>query len=381
MAVKILAVDIGTGTQDILLYDSSLDIENSYQLVLPSPTMLIHQQVKVATQMRCPLLLTGKTMGGGPSQWAVENHLRAKLKVFATPDAARSFNDDLAVIETMGIQVISEGEACRIQHECFHITMQDFNFKSITRAFGEFGVSLDDLTAIAVAVFDHGAAPPQVSDRKFRFDYLHERITAENRLSAFAYPADHIPPAMTRLQAVASSIPDVNVPLIVMDTAPAAILGALCDPCVSSLPQRLMVNIGNFHTLAFRLKGEDIEGVFEHHTGVLTPDTLQQFLIKLAAGTLSGEEVFESQGHGAWIYSAVPMPMDEPLQPIVTGPRRSLIRQTSFRPYFAAPFGDLMLTGCIGLLAATADHLPNLQEPILKSLTGRGAASAPWEVT
>lgn len=378
--MKILAVDIGTGTQDILLYDSALDIENCYKLVLPSPTMLIHQQVKIATQKRSPLLLTGKTMGGGPSQWAVENHLRAKLNVFATPNAARSFNDDLTVIEKMGIQVISEAEAVRVQHKCFHINMQDFNFTPIKHAFSEFGVSLDDLSAITVAVFDHGAAPPEVSDRKFRFDYLHDRIKAENRLSAFAYPAAHIPPAMTRLQAVASSIPDLSIPLIVMDTAPAAILGALYDPFVASLSHRLIANIGNFHTLAFRLKGEDIEGVFEHHTGLLTSETLQQLLLKLAAGNLSNEEVFNTQGHGALVYSPDPMPIDASFQPIITGPRRNLIRQTSFNPYFAAPFGDMMLTGCIGLMAATADHLPHLMEPILRSLSGQAAAAAPWDV-
>ena len=34
-------------------------------------------------------------MGGGPCQWAAQAHPRAGLPVFATPDAARTFNDDL----------------------------------------------------------------------------------------------------------------------------------------------------------------------------------------------------------------------------------------------------------------------------------------------
>ena len=38
--MKILTVDIGTGTQDIFLYDSNLDIENGFKLVLPSPQMI-----------------------------------------------------------------------------------------------------------------------------------------------------------------------------------------------------------------------------------------------------------------------------------------------------------------------------------------------------
>ena len=43
--MRILTVDVGTGTQDIFLYDSSLDLENGYKLVLPSPTMLVHRRL------------------------------------------------------------------------------------------------------------------------------------------------------------------------------------------------------------------------------------------------------------------------------------------------------------------------------------------------
>ena len=48
--MKILTVDIGTGTQDIFLYDSRLDLENGLKLVLPSPTMMIHRQITEATR-------------------------------------------------------------------------------------------------------------------------------------------------------------------------------------------------------------------------------------------------------------------------------------------------------------------------------------------
>jgi len=48
--MKILTVDVGTGTQDVLLYDSRLDVENGFKLVLPSPTMMIHNQIREATR-------------------------------------------------------------------------------------------------------------------------------------------------------------------------------------------------------------------------------------------------------------------------------------------------------------------------------------------
>ena len=68
--MKILTVDIGTGTQDIFLYDSRLDLENGLKLVLPSPTMIIHRRLRQATRARQAVLLSGVTMGGGPSAWA-----------------------------------------------------------------------------------------------------------------------------------------------------------------------------------------------------------------------------------------------------------------------------------------------------------------------
>ncbi|HEY6072374.1 MAG TPA: hypothetical protein VIV15_03025, partial [Anaerolineales bacterium] len=77
--MKILAVDIGTGTQDIFLYDSRLDIENGFKLVLPSPTMMVHARIKEATRAGRAVLLTGHQMGGGPSAWAAEAHARAGL--------------------------------------------------------------------------------------------------------------------------------------------------------------------------------------------------------------------------------------------------------------------------------------------------------------
>jgi uncharacterized protein (DUF1786 family) len=229
-------------------------------------------------------------------------------------------------------------------------------------------------------VFDHGAAPADVSDRKFRFDYLDERIRSENRLSAFAYPAGEIPASMTRLQAVRASAGDLDVPLVVMDTAPAAVLGAMLDPIVAARPRALITNVGNFHTLAFRFSGGKIEGVFEHHTGFLTQAKLEHLLLALAEGSLANRDVFDDMGHGALVYGDQPLRLDDPsFNVIVTGPRRSMLRGSALKPYFAAPFGDMMIAGCFGLLAATADCLPELREPILAGLAGAGSGTAPWD--
>lgn len=380
--MQILSVDIGTGTQDIFLYDSRIDIENGFKLVVPSPTMMIHRRLQAATRRREAVLLTGVIMGGGPSQWAAEAHVRAGLPVYATPDAARSFNDDLEVVAEMGIQVISPDEASALTGKVTRLELRDFDFAAIRRALAVFGVSLDHLDAVAVAVFDHGDSPPETSDRQFRFDYLQNRIQTTNRLSSFAFHREDVPPIMTRLQAVVQSAADVDVPLVVMDTAPAAVLGALHDPQVASPERKLIANVGNFHTLAFRLGPAGIEGVFEHHTGLVDLPKLESLLSALAAGTLKHEQVFDDHGHGALIYDPTPIDLSAlPFGVAVTGPRRSLMRSSRMRPYFAVPFGDMMIAGCFGLLAAAADVLPELSGPVRASLAGAGGSGTPpWEI-
>jgi uncharacterized protein (DUF1786 family) len=109
-------------------------------------------------------------MGGGPSSWAAEHHLKAGLHVYATPQAARTINDDLDAVRELGIQLVSDDEAQSLPPEVRRLALRDFDFPAIAAAFEQFGVSLDDLQAVSVAVFDHGDAPPEVSDRQFRFD-------------------------------------------------------------------------------------------------------------------------------------------------------------------------------------------------------------------
>lgn len=380
--MKILTVDVGTGTQDIYLYDSRLDLENGLKLVVPSPTMMVHQRLREATRRKQAVLLTGVTMGGGPSAWAAEAHVRAGFPVYATPQAARSFNDELEAVAEMGIQVIGADEAARLPAEIQRVELRDFDFTAIAEALSRFGVSLADLAAVAVAVFDHGNSPPGYSDRQFRFDYLDQRIRLENRLSAFAFRSEDIPPIMTRLQAVVESAEDVDAPLVVMDTAPAAVLGATFDPVVSAHRRVLIANVGNFHTLAFRLGPGGIEGVFEHHTGLIDLQKLENLLQLLADSTIKHADVFGDNGHGALMYDSEPLSLtDGDFGVAVTGPRRALLRRSQLRPYFAVPFGDMMIAGCFGMLAAVADLHPELGEPIRDSFQGLGGSgTSPWDL-
>ena len=394
--MKILTVDIGTGTQDVFLYDSNLDLENGFKLVLPSPTLQVYRRIKAATRLGAPLLLTGKQMGGGPSAWAAKDHAQAGFPIYATPEAAQTIDDEPEKVEQLGIKIISDDESLGLPASVLRLELKDFDFPLLAETFARFGVSLHNLAAVCVAVFDHGNAPPGVSDRQFRFDYLDARLKAKNALSAFAFQAAEVPALMTRLQAVADSAAQVDAPLIVMDTAPAAILGASFDPAVAARRRKMIVNLGNFHTLAFRLGPDGIEGVFEHHTGEIDRPKLEGYLRALADGSLTHETIFNDMGHGALVYSQEPLKFDQPGWDIaVTGPRRSLFqtkdegrrtktnnlqpRSSVLRPYFATPFGDMMLAGNFGLLSAAADLLPALAETIHHSLSGASCSTAPWD--
>lgn len=380
--MKILAVDIGTGTQDILLFDSRLDVENAFKLVLPSPTMMVHRKIQQATHQQAAVVLTGTVMGGGPAAWAAEAHARAGLPIYATPLAAATINDDLSKVEALGIQIIDDEDAAQFPPEVCQICLRDFNFQIILEVFQKFQVPLDDLAAVAVAAFDHGAAPPEISDRKFRFDFIRNQILEYNSLSGFAWQSRDIPKTLTRLRAIGESAKDLHVPLIVMDTAPAAVLGATFDPAAKNHDRIMIANVGNFHTLAFRLGPDGIEGLFEHHTGLLDQVSLEHYLLSLANGTLSNDNIFEDHGHGALILSDQPLQMDYPdYNLIVTGPRRSMLAGSSLGVHQAVPFGDMMLAGCFGLIAATADCVPDYSEIIHYSLGKiNGLGTPPWEI-
>jgi uncharacterized protein (DUF1786 family) len=362
--MQILTVDIGTGTQDVLLFDSERELENCFKLVLPSPTVVIADRIRAATAARKRLVLHGVTMGGGPSHWATMDHVRAGLQAFATPEAARTFDDDLDAVRAMGIQVVSDDEAMHLADMgAERIFMRDLALSQILQTLAAFGVHVH-LDGVAVAVFDHGAAPQGVSDRVFRFNFLRDRLSQGLGLNGFAFLRDAVPPSMTRLYAVATTVP-ADLPLLLMDTAPAAVLGAFEDPRVSESPNPLVANVGNFHSLAFHFVDGQVVGLFEHHTGELTPARLAGYVEQLGAGSITNEAVFADKGHGALVFDRAAPPPD---LLAVTGPRRAVLVDSGVRPHLAVPHGDMMLTGNFGLLRAYAAHDAVVREAVERRL-------------
>ncbi len=363
--MKILAIDVGTGTQDILLFDSRRAVENCVQFVMPAPTVIAAQRVSNATAARQNVVFTGVNMGGGPVTGALADHIAAGLSAFATPSAAVTFDDDLEAVRGMGVTIVSEDEAAAVDGA--QIRLADLDVSMVRRALEAFEVA-PEWDALAVAVFDHGDAPPGYSDRRFRFDHLRTHLEAGgSEAASFVYLADEVPDYLTRMRAVADTAGG-DIPLLLTDTAVAAVLGSLEDPHVAAQEFKVVANLGNEHTLAFHLHGDEILGILEHHTHVLTRERLEQRLTELATGTADGEAVWREQGHGAIVVRG----RDEPGFLSVIGPMRGMMDGSALRPYFAAPHGSMMLAGSFGLVRGWAERMPSHREEILHALRAIG---------
>lgn len=342
--MRFIAIDVGMGTQDILLYDSERNIENCFKMVLPSQTQIVAKRIARETGLKRDIVLTGETMGGGPCANAVQRHIDADLNVFATERAALTLNDDLDKVKEMGVVIIGEDEADDLKAS--RIEMCDVDKPALRKAFWLFGLSLPK--AFAVAVQDHGYSK-DVSNRIFRFEYFRGMMKKGCSLDSFAYK-DNIPARFSRMKAVDRTVPGS----LLMDTGIAAIRGALPD--VSSGPC-LSVNIGNGHTLAGIVDGGRLVALFEHHTHMLTQAKLDDYLVRLCDGTLGSREVFEEGGHGCHIEETIGFGKVREI--IVTGPMRDRMRRSKLDFKFAAPYGDMMLTGCFGLTSAYLNYIPD----------------------
>ncbi len=350
---RILAADVGTGTADILLTVPGEPLENAVKLVVPSRTRVVAAQIGAATLHGQAVVFTGPTMGGGPDGAAMKAHLAAGLPFVATEEAARTFADDLDKVRAGGVRVVGEDELAALRREwpagaAAEISSGDLDSQSLRAALALLGVE-PRFDAVALAVQDHGFNPGG-SNRVFRFAFWQAATQEARPLRDLFYDAAATPPEFTRLCAAAACAAELagDGPALVADTGPAALYGALPE----GVTDAVLVNVGNGHTISVVTRRGRLAGVFEHHTRLLDGTRLDDYLRRFLAGTLGDEEVREQGGHGAVLAGEVPPGL--PL--IVTGPRRALLCGSELPLEFAAPYGDMMLTGCYGLLRAFAER-------------------------
>ena len=204
--------------------------------------------------------------------------------------------------------------------------------------------------AVAVAAQDHGF-DARGSNRVLRFALWAQAVTASRRITELFTAREAIAPALTRLRTAAALAAGLapGGPVLAADTGPAALYGALGDG------DAVLVNIGNGHTVCAVAREGRLAGVFEQHTSLLDGQRLEHYLRRFLAGRLDDDEVRAEGGHGA-VLAPGALAGGAPPPLIVTGPRRALLAGSSLPVTFAAPHGDMMLTGCFGLLRAFADR-------------------------
>lgn len=350
--MKVLALDIGAGTEDILLYDDEKNIENCIKMVLPSPSQVFAKNVRAATSHSKDLFVKGDIIGGGAFAHALKKHVEAGLRVFMTENAAYTVRNDLDEVKKLGIEIVYDDEPVGFTYETLVIKEVDVEKLKDFLAFS--GETLSDVDVVAVAVQDHGVSPKGMSNRQFRIEKMKQLLEKNPKPEAFAFTEAEIPAHFLRMQSAAQAsrrqLPGAKV--LLMDTSPDAILGCLKEPAVEEADPILAVNVGNGHTMAALVAKGKIVAIMEHHTRLLNPQKIERLLINFADGKLSNEEVFKDNGHGLFFLTEPPG-FSNIEKVVATGPNRNILAKTNLSIHFATPAGDVMMTGPIGLIEAT----------------------------
>ncbi|GAB7022328.1 DUF1786 domain-containing protein [Salidesulfovibrio brasiliensis] len=331
-----LCLDIGSGTQDVLLHIPGREIENCPKFILPTPSVRIAGYLSELTAKKTPVWLHGCIMGGGIGG-GVKKHLEAGLPLAATRQAALTLNDDPAKVEAMGVTLT---EDCPDGYR--PLELLDFDDRWWNRFLDAAELPRPD--RVAACAQDHGHHPG-TSNRLGRFKIWEELLT-EHHGDPAALIYETPPTMMTRLRDLHESANRA----VTADSGSAAVLGALFDPEIERRAREqgmTLVNIGNSHTIAFLLHGGRIHGVYEQHTGCLNPEKLWQDLDDFRHGRLTFQQVFDEWGHGCLTLATSDKAGAFP-ETVVIGPRRAMLH--GYDASFPAPGGDMMLTGCFGLI-------------------------------
>lgn len=350
--MKILAMDIGAGTQDILLYDDGKRLENCVKLVLPSPGPLLAARVDAVNEAGDDLFATGHTVGGGSFSRAVKRHLAAGRRVYMDAGAAYTVRNNLDDVRELGIEIV-DAPPPDFRGSTLHTDEVDLSI--LADLLGRIGESLGEVEGAAVAVQDHGAYRSGESNRKTRLSRMRRRLRENPDPRGLSYLAREVPADLPRQASAARRLAE-QLPrrdILVMDTAPAAVAGCLADRRVAAASggNLLLINAGNGHTLAYLLSESRVTAVFEHHTRRLEPTAFASYLEDFCAGRARDDDEYMASGHGLFYLEEPPGLAGIDLIGL-TGPNRELLEGTGLPIYYPSPGGDMMMTGPVGLVSS-----------------------------
>ena len=332
--MNVFTLDVGKGTQDFLLYVEGENIRNCPKSVFPSPTRIVAEKVRKLAEAGKDILLTGYTMGGGPSSRAIIEAAK-RVRVYSLRKPALTINDNLEIVEKYGVKIVEED----FSHENIEkVELKDVDLKFYGDILSSLHFEIPD--TLAIAVQDHGFSPKE-SNRKFRFKLFEKILKKSPYLESFLFK--DVPPHYNRMKSVVESIRDFGESInrefdvYITDTVFAAVAGAILD--VKEFPA-LVINFGNGHTIAAVVdKDRRIYSLLEHHTSIVKRIDFEDLLRRFIRGEVTNEEIYNQGGHGAYIGEVVDV-----RDVVATGP--NVLR--GFRE--ANPIGDAMIVGNVGML-------------------------------
>ncbi len=332
MANSLFAVDIGKGTQDIVVPDFGRNEENWTKVILPSPTEKLARKVKAFNR---DITVDGYVMGGGPVKKALIELIEKGFSVTITERAARTVRDDLNEVREIGFRVVSSvGKA-----DLFLSDLEIENYQKILWLINE-ELKLQEFT-LGVACQDHGFVKGQ-SDRVTRFCFLRELLEKERRPEKMVVTEKT--GFFSRFDSILEQLTKAGLKGFVMDSKLSAVAGMVDYAEKMKVRKFVVLDVGNGHTLGASVKNGEVVGLFEHHTKLLNKDKIEKLVNRLVKGEITFDEVFEDGGHGAVVFESI-----EPEKVFVVGPNRKILKGYGEEAY---PLGDTMLYGCAGLVRA-----------------------------
>jgi len=337
---RILAVDAGTGTQDIFVFHEAKKPENCIKVVLPAMTQVLAKRIQ---KEKGDIFLVGETMGGGPVAFAIREHVQKGHRGVRTETAARNIRDDPEEVREAGIDIVPDGTVVK---GLPRIELTDVDFRMIRDLLDAVDEPFE-FDYVGMAVQDHGYSKG-TSDRVFRFQNFREAVDSGVKLHDLMY---RDPPSyFTRMKAALRTLKrEFDCPTFVVDTKVAAMAGGVFSYKTDG--KVMAVDIGNGHTTAAIVDKDDrLEGVYEHHTSSLTREKLEAHLLGFVENSLTNEDVLKDGGHGC--YNRKSMSMKDLKAVLVTGPKRGLLSRSgnTLKIKSPAPFGDVMMTGTAGIV-------------------------------
>lgn len=343
---RFLMIDVGAGTMDVLYYDRAADA--SFKAVVKSPVRSVAETI---ARTAGNLVVTGVEMGGGPVTDVLKERA-GQAQVVMSRTAAATLHHDIDKVTGWGINVVSrkEAEALRSHPDYTAITVGDIDIQRLESIISGLGVPFR-FDVVGICAQDHGVPPAGTSHLEYRHQLFKAVLDRTPMPHSLLYEQAGIPETLNRLRGIgqtASGLPADEI--YVMDSGMAAILGASMDALADTQSRFIVLDVATSHTIAAAMAGDELAGFFEYHTRDISCRRLDQLLPQLTEGRLTHRMILDEGGHGAYIRKSFPFADTRLI--LATGPKRRLVDNSRLPITFAAPWGDNMMTGCVGLLEA-----------------------------